>query len=97
MYSPHSEPPQDAYAQLHGSSVRDPHRVAACAASDKGIERKTAPDWGAPLRLGGLKGSTQHFILEDEMEWMRWSGDMFEVLMQWRRRSCGSAGGVGSR
>ena len=32
-----------------------------------------------------------------EMEWMRWSGDMFEVLMQWRRRSCGSAGGVGSR
>ena len=31
-----------------------------------------------------------------EMEWMRWSGDMFEVLMRWRRRSCGSAGGVGS-
>ena len=29
------------------------------------------------------------------MEWMR-SGDMFEVLMQWRRRSCESAGGVGS-
>ena len=45
------------------------------------------------LLEGGLKGSTRHFILEDEMEWMRWSGDMFEVLMQWRRRSCGSAGG----
>ena len=38
-----------------------------------------------PVCRGDLKGSTQHFILEDEMEWMRWSGDMFEVLMQWRR------------
>ena|SRR6516165_1801630 len=27
----------------------------------------------------------------------RWSRDMLEVSMRWRKRSCGSAGGVGSR
>ena len=29
------------------------------------------------------------------MEWMRWSEDMFQVLMRWRRRSCGSVAAWG--
>jgi hypothetical protein len=66
MYSPHSEPPQDAYAQLHGSSVRGPHRLAACAASDKGIERKTAPDWGAQASPG--KNRTDRAIRKFDIE-----------------------------
>src|SRR5262249_1260771 len=43
---------------------------------------------------GDLKRSTQALSWKGEMEWMRWSGDMFEVLMRWQRRSCGPHGGI---
>ncbi len=45
---------------------------------------------------GGLNGSPQHFILNGEMEVLRWLEGFVEVLRRQRERRCGSlaAGGV---
>ena len=50
-----------------------------------------------PYESGGLKGSTQHFIL-DGRDGVDGDGARisFEVSMRRRRRSCGIAGSVGS-
>src|SRR3974377_241258 len=48
-----------------------------------------------PLTEGGLKWSSQHFILDGRDGGWRWTEELFEVSMRWRKRGCGTVGGGG--
>ena len=50
-----------------------------------------------PESDGGLKWSSQHFILDGRDGGWRWTEELFEVSMRWRKRSCGTVGGEGNR
>jgi len=59
------------------------------------LNREYSEIW--PNITGGLNGSTQHFILNGEMEVLRWFEGFVEVLRRQRERRCGIAGSGVSR